>query len=189
MAYHNNPVHRIDYFSVRLSQNGDWPATQAALEKAVQAVDPSHMLEYNFLDQRLEDFYKQDIKRGQFFALAATVSIGLACLGLFSLASFMTEQRTKEIGIRKALGATVQQIVMMLSGHYVKLVLCGFIIATPLAIWILNQWLQSFAYRIQISWLSIVAACVISLGIALLTVGYKSLQAAAENPVKSLRSE
>jgi putative ABC transport system permease protein len=188
LACHNNPVHNIDYFSVRLNP-GDWQSSLKDMEKALQMVDPAHQIEYNFLDERLADFYRQDVKRGQFFTLAAGVSITLACLGLFSLASFMTEQRTKEIGIRKALGATSRQIVMMLSANYIKLVFAGFLVATPLAIWLLNQWLQSFAYRIEIGWVSITAACVASLFVALLTVGYKSLSAATENPVNSLRSE
>src|SRR6185436_15824633 len=105
------------------------------MEKALQKVDPSHLIEYNFLDQRLGDFYRQDIKRGQIFGMAASIAIALACLGLFSLASFMTEQRTKEIGIRKVLGATTAQIVIMLSGNYIRLVVVGFAIATPLAVW------------------------------------------------------
>ena len=188
VAYYNNPIHSIDYFSARLTA-GNWPTVMKRMEKALQKVDPSHLFEYNFLDQRLEDFYRQDIKRGQIFALAAGVSIGLACLGLFSLVSFMTEQRTKEIGVRNVLGATSAQIVVMLSGNYLKLVALGFVIATPLAIWALSKWLESFAYRISIGWLTVLAACILSLMIAFLTVGYKSLGAARRNPVKSLRSE
>jgi putative ABC transport system permease protein len=188
IAWRDNPIHSIDYFSVRLAQ-GDWPATLQGIEKAFQKVDPSQLIEYNFLDQRLEDFYREDMRRGQLFALAAGIAIALACLGLFSLASFMTEQRTKEIGIRKALGATATQIVVMLSGNYLKLVVAGFVIATPIAIWALGLWLQSFAYRIDIGWLSILTACILSLLIALATVGFKSLNAAMENPVKALRNE
>lgn len=188
VAYYNNPIHSIDYFSVRLTE-GNVPAVLKQMERALHKVDPTHLLEYNFLDQRLEDFYRQDVKRGQIFALAAGVSIGLACLGLFSLVSFMTEQRTKEIGVRKVLGATSAQIVLMLSGNYLKLVMIGFVIATPLAIWTLGKWLESFAYRITIDWITVLAACILSLMVALLTVGYKSLGAAKRDPVKSLRNE
>lgn len=188
LAYQNNPIHNIDYFSVRLAP-GDWQGTLKEMEKVMQRVDPAHLIEYNFLDQRLNDFYKQDIKRGQIFGIAAAVSIGLACLGLFSLASFMTEQRTKEIGIRKALGASAAQIVRMLSVNYIKLVAIGFLVATPFAIWMLNKWLTSFAYHVDITWITVALACILSFAVALVTVGYKSVKAALENPVKSLRSE
>lgn len=188
IAWRNNPIHPIDYFSIRLTQ-GDWPVALKKIESAFAKVDPSHLIEYNFLDQRLEDFYREDIRRGQIFAVATAIAIALACLGLFSLASFMTEQRTKEIGIRKALGATTSQIVMMLSGNYLKLIIASFIIATPIAIWALGFWLESFAYRISVGWLTVAAACVLSLLVAIATVGVKSLKAAMENPVKALRSE
>jgi putative ABC transport system permease protein len=188
IAWRDNPVHAIDYFTVRLSQN-DWSSTLKDVERAFQKVDPAHLIEYNFLDQRLEDFYREDMKRGQLFAVATAVAIALACLGLFSLASFMTEQRTKEIGIRKALGATTAQIVVMLSSNYLKLVVAGFIIATPIAVWALSEWLQSFAYRISIGWVSVLVTCTLSVFIALATVGFKSLRAAMENPVKALRNE
>ena len=188
IGFRNNPIHSIDYFSVRLSA-GDWQQAIKDMEKALHMVDPAQIIEYNFLDQRLADFYRQDVKRSQLFTIAATVSVGLACLGLFSLVSFMTEQRTKEIGIRKALGATIPQIVAMLSGSYLKLVLIGFIVATPVAVWALNKWLQSFAYKIDIGWLTIIGTFVISILIAFITVGYKSIRAALENPVRSLRSE
>jgi putative ABC transport system permease protein len=188
LAYHQNDIQAIDYFTVRLS-GGSVGNTLKKLEAALQKVDPSHLLEYNFLDDRLGDFYKQDARHGQLFGLAASVAIVLACLGLFSLASFMTEQRTKEIGIRKVLGATAGQIVMMLSASYLKLVVAGFIVAAPMAIWLLGKWLQSFAYHVNVGWLSILGTGVISVLIALITVGYKSLRTAVVNPVKSLRNE
>ncbi|NJM24766.1 MAG: FtsX-like permease family protein, partial [Bacteroidia bacterium] len=188
LAYRNNPLHGIDYFSVRLTP-GDWQAALDQMQTALLATDPSHTIEYNFLDDRLQDFYAQDVKRSKLFAIAAALSIGLACLGLFSLASFMIEQRTKEIGVRKVLGASSVQIVMMLSGKYLRLVLIGFVIATPLAIWVADEWLSTFAYRISIGWLSVAVACLLSVVVAVATVGYKSLRAGLMNPVKSLRSE
>lgn len=188
IAYRNNPIHAIDYFSVRL-EAGDWQAALKDMERALHMVDPNELLEYNFLDERLANFYRQDTKRGQLFTIATVVSICLACMGLFSLVSFMTEQRRKEIGIRKALGASVSQIVTMISSSYLRLVLLGFLLATPMAILALDQWLQTFAYRVDIGWVTIVVACGLSLLVAFLTVGYKSFRAAWENPVKSLRNE
>lgn len=188
IAYRNNPIHSIDYFSVRM-EAGDWQTALKGMESALHLVDPNEPIEYNFLDERLANFYRQDTKRGELFAIATVVSICLACMGLFSLVSFMTEQRRKEIGIRKALGASVSQIVTMISSSYLRLVLLGFLLATPLAILALDQWLQTFAYRVDIGWLTIAAACGLSLVIAFLTVGYKSFKAAWENPVKSLRNE
>ena len=188
MAFRNNPIHSIDYFSVRLLP-GDVQTTLKKIDGILLMIDPAHLIEYNFLDQRLNNFYRQDTKRGELFTIAAVVSVGLACLGLFSLVSFMTEQRTKEIGIRKALGATTAQIVALLSSTYIKLVLAAFVIATPLSIWAINQWLQSFAYKTEIGFLAIIMTGVLSLIIAFITVGYKSIKAAWENPGKSLRSE
>ncbi|RAV99529.1 ABC transporter permease [Pseudochryseolinea flava] len=188
LAYRQNEIQPIDYFSVRVD-GGNMPETLKGLASALHKVDPAHLLEYNFLDDRLGDFYKQDARHGQIFGLAASVAIALACLGLFALASFMTEQRTKEIGIRKVLGATSAQIVVMLSNSYLKLVVIAFVIAAPIAVWLLGQWLESFAYHVPVTWGSIVGTCGICVLIALVTVGYKSLQTAVANPVKSLRSE
>ena len=188
LAFRNNPIHSIDYFSVRLHA-GDPQSTLKQMDGILRRIDPAHLIEYNFLDERLNNFYRQDTKRGQLFTMAAVVSIGLACLGLFSLVSFMTEQRTKEIGIRKALGATTAQIVALLSSTYVKLVFAAFLIATPLAIWAINHWLQSFAYKTEIGISTIMITGAFSLLIAFITVGYKSIKAAWENPGKSLRSE
>ena len=162
MAFRNNPIHSIDYFSVRLLP-GDAQSALKEMDRILRTIDPAHLIEYNFLDDRLDNFYRQDTKRGQLFTIAAVVSVGLACLGLFSLVSFMTEQRTKEIGIRKALGATTAQIVALLSSTYIKLVLAAFVIATPLAIWAINQWLQSFAYKTEIGLLTIIVTGVFSL--------------------------
>lgn len=188
VAHRDNPIQSIDYFTVRLSP-GNLENDLKAMEKAIKQVDPDHPLEYNFLDERLADFYREDTKRGELFAIAAFVSIAIACLGLFSLASFDTGLRTKEIGIRKVLGASVAQITMLLSQDYVKLVALGFLLATPLSLWAINGWLSSFAYRIEIGAAILSLAGIVSIVIALLTVGYKSIRAAMGNPVNSLRNE
>jgi putative ABC transport system permease protein len=188
IGYQNNPIHSIDYFTLRMSTS-NMDASLKQIQAIMYTVDPSHLLEHNFLDERLADFYRQDIQRGRLFAVAATVAIGLACLGLFSLVSFNTEQRTKEIGVRKVLGATVSQITLMLCSEYVKLVVIGFLIAIPVAVWALNEWLSSFAYRISVDWFILITACIISLVVTIFTVGFKSLRAAVANPANSLRTE
>ena len=113
----------------------------------------------------------------------------IACLGLFGLATYMAEQRTKEIGIRKVLGASVSTIVQMLSKDFIKLVLIACVFAIPLAWWVMNEWLQDFAFRINIAWWIFVAAALAALLIALLTVSFQAIKAALANPVKSLRTE
>lgn len=113
----------------------------------------------------------------------------IACLGLFALSAFMAEQRSKEIGIRKVLGASVQGITTMLSGDFVKLVLLAILIASPIAWWGVNRWLQDFVYKIDISWWMFAVAGLGAILIALLTVSFQSVKAALDNPVKSLRSE
>lgn len=188
IAYRNNPVHRIDYFTVRVAME-DMDKKLAAMQEIFYEVDGEHVLEANYLDQRLAENYQQDAKRGQLFGMTAIIAIVLACLGLFSLASFNTALRTKEIGVRKVLGASVAQVTFMLSSDYIKLVGIGFILAVPVSYWALQSWLSSFAYRIEIGWFILAAACAISILIALLTVGYKSIRAALANPVNALRSE
>ncbi|GHN00990.1 ABC transporter permease [Cytophagales bacterium WSM2-2] len=188
IAYQNNPVQAIDYFTVR-STVKDLSMNLEAMQAIFYKVDNKHLLEYNFLDQRLANFYENDQKRSRLFVCAAAVAIALACLGLFSLASFNTAQRTKEIGIRKVLGASVSQVSLMLSKEYLRLVSFGFLFAIPVSYFALSSWLNSFAYHIEIGSVIILLAGIISISIALITVGYKSMQAALANPVKSLRSE
>ena len=119
----------------------------------------------------------------------AVLAIFIACLGLFGLATYMAEQRTKEIGVRKVLGASVSNIVSMLSKDFAKLVLIAAVIAFPIAWFAMNKWLQDFAYRINIGWWIFIAAAVITLLIALATVVFQAIKAAVANPVKSLRTE
>ena len=119
----------------------------------------------------------------------AILAIFIACLGLFGLAAYMAEQRTKEIGVRKVLGATVAHIVSMLSTDFLRLIFISAVIAFPLAWWFMNQWLQDFVYRVDIGWWVFAAAAGIALFIALATVSFQAIKAALANPVKSLRTE
>jgi putative ABC transport system permease protein len=126
---------------------------------------------------------------GVLFTVFTTFSIFVGCLGLFGLIAFTAERRTKEIGVRKVLGASVQGIVLMLSTEFVKLVLLSSVIAFPIAWWGMNIWLQDFAYHIRLEWWIFIVSALSSLLIALLTIGFKAIHTAGANPVKSLRTE
>jgi putative ABC transport system permease protein len=144
---------------------------------------------YSFLDDRFDNMYQAEQKIGQIFAIFACLAIVIACLGLFGLVAFVTMQRTKEIGIRKVLGASILSIIALLSKDFIKLVLIAFVIATPIAWYAMHQWLQEFAYQVDIGMNVMVMAGIIALLIALLTVSFQAIKAALANPVKSLRSE
>lgn len=186
IAHRNNPMHAIDYFSVRV-EGQNIPATIQAMTYILQEVDPKHLFEYHFLDAQIDTFYKEDMLRGKIFATAAFIAIFIACLGLFSLASFTTESRKKEISIRKVMGASSSSIAFIFSKEFALLVFLAFVIASPIAYFVMDSWLQNFAYRISISWWILAISGVTSLLIALGTVSFQSLQAATKNPVNALR--
>ena len=144
---------------------------------------------YSFLDDRFNNTYQSEQKIGWILAIFAGLTIFVACLGLFGLAKFTAEQRTKEIGIRKVLGASVAGIVNLLSIDFLKLVLAAFIIASPIAWYIMNKWLQDFAYRINITAWVFVLAALLAVVITIMTVSFQAMKAAVANPVKSLRTE
>lgn len=144
---------------------------------------------YTFMDDLYNKTYAAEQKTGTILNIFAVLTILVACLGLFGLATYTAERRTKEIGIRKVLGASVTQVTQMLSKEFVKLVFIACVIAFPLSYWAMNKWLQSFAYRINISWWIFLIAGVVALLIALLTVSFQAIKAAIANPVKSLRTE
>ncbi len=150
---------------------------------------PDKVFEYSFLDQDFESAYHNDVLRGQIFTTFSILTILIACLGLFGLATFTTEQRVKEIGVRKVLGASVSSVVVLLSKDFTKLVLLSFPIAIPVAYYSMYRWLQSFPYKTDIHVWVFVAACLLTLLICWATVMYQSVKAALMNPVKSLRSE
>jgi putative ABC transport system permease protein len=144
---------------------------------------------YSFLDEDFNNLYKGEQRTGSMFSTFAALAIFIACLGLFGLAVYSAEQRTKEIGIRKVLGASMNGIISLLSKDFIKLVIVAIVIATPVAWWAMTKWLQSFAYRIHISWWIFLVAGVLALLIALITISFQAIKAAMANPVKSLRSE
>jgi putative ABC transport system permease protein len=159
------------------------------LKKRWVAYGAEDALNYSFLDERFANSYKSEQKTGMILGIFAGLTIFVACLGLFGLAKFTAEQRTKEIGIRKVLGASVPQVSAMLSKEFIRLVLIACVVAFPLAWWAMNKWLQDFAYRINIGWWVFAIAAMAALLIALLTVSFQAIKAAIANPVKSLRTE
>jgi putative ABC transport system permease protein len=150
---------------------------------------PDYSLEYSFIDKKLQEQYKSEERFAKFFLYFSVLSLLIACLGLFGLTAYATQQRTKEIGVRKVLGASVKGIVTLISQDFLKLVVIASVISFPLAWWIMNKWLQDFAYRIHIGWWVYVIAGMVALVIALVTVSFQAIKAAIANPVKSLRTE
>ena len=163
--------------------------TISFVESAWKKMVPDTPFEYSFLDEHFAELYKADSQVSKVVAVLAILAIIISCLGLFGLASYSAERKVKEIGIRKVLGASVQNITMLLSGNFLKLVLLSNLIAIPLAWWSINKWLQDFAYRIDITWWVFALAALIALLIALFTVSFQAIKAAVANPVKSLRTE
>ena len=152
-------------------------------------VYPQKLFQYHWVADKLVAQYSKEQKLQQLFTFFSALAILLACLGLFGLTAFTAEQRTKEIGIRKVLGATVQNITALLSKELVTLVCIAVIIASPIALLVMNKWLQDYAYRINISWWMFAITAAILLFITLITVSYQTIKAAIANPVKSLRTE
>jgi len=150
---------------------------------------PAQPFEYSFLDEDLNALYSSEEELSQIIIYFAFLAIGIACLGLFGLASFSTEQRIKEIGVRKVLGATLGQVLFLLSKDFATLIVLAIVIASPAAYYLTNWWLQNFAFAVDISVTTFLAAGLGALVIALLTVSYKTCMAAISNPVKALRSE
>ena len=178
----------LGYISLKIHTRNT-AATVAALGKTWQSVVPSMSFDYFFQDEAFNRQYRAEQRLGQLFMLFSVFAIGIACLGLFGLASFTAEQRTKEIGIRKVLGASIGGIVQLLSKDFIKLVMIAATIAFPLAWWAMSTWLEDFAYRVPLSaWIFIVAGAG-ALLVALLTVSFQAVKAALANPVVSLRSE
>ncbi|MEO7766432.1 MAG: FtsX-like permease family protein, partial [Ferruginibacter sp.] len=161
----------------------------AHLDKVYRRFDKTNPVEYHFLDANFARQYSTEEKQGQVALVFTLLAILIACLGLFGLATFTAEQRTKEIGIRKVLGASVAGIVRMLSTDFLKLVLVAACIALPVAWLAMGKWLQNFAYHINIDWKVFILAGAIAALIALLTVSFQAIRAAVSNPVKSLRAE
>ncbi|WP_295798803.1 ABC transporter permease [Mucilaginibacter sp.] len=161
----------------------------AAASRLWNQYNPGFPFEYNFLDDQYAKLYKTDQRTGTLFNIFSTIAIFISCLGLLGLATYTAQIMTKEIGIRKVLGASVTGIVTLISKDFLKLVVIAIAIGSPIAWWAMNKWLQSYVYRIDLSWWIFLAAGALAIGIALITISFQSIKAAMANPVKSLRSE
>jgi putative ABC transport system permease protein len=188
LAYNENPIQPIDYYSVKIGA-ADIQGTLEKLKAIMVKSDESEPFEYHFLDDQLALFYVEDERRQTLLTWVASATIFIACLGLFGLATYSTEQRVKEIGVRKVLGASVLSLTTLLSMDFIKLVLIANGIAFPIAWWATNRWLQEYAYHIEVGWWVFLFAGVLATVIALLTISYQAIKTAMANPVMSLRSE
>ena len=199
--YHSGPLHRAippmvmlacDWFSGSIWIKIDKAQQQkaiAAIEAAYKKAMPAANFQYNFLDALNAKEYLQEQRWQKIITIATFISIFVCCIGLFALARLAAQQRIKEIGIRKVLGASVQNIVALLSKDFFKLVIVALVLSAPLAGYTMHRWLQDFAYRVNIGWWIFFLAGGLALVIALFTVSLQAIKAAVANPVKSLRTE
>jgi len=177
-----------NFLSVKVGIN-NLPATIATIKKKWDQLGPVRPLEYFFLDESFDKQYRSEERFGRLFINFAVLTIFISCLGLLGLSSYSTLQRTKEVGVRRVMGASVGGIVRLLSVDFLKLVLIAFLIAAPIAWYVMGKWLQDFAYRITISWWIFLASGMAAMFIAFATISYQAIRAAISSPVKSLRSE
>lgn len=184
----NRPSESYRYFVVRYHAQQVTPYV-AQIQQLFHEQLPDAAFDYQFLDDHIKDYYTAENRTNNIITTFSLLTIFIACLGLFGLAAFTAEQRKKEIGVRKVLGASIYKIVHLLSGHFLGLVLLSLLIASPLAWWIFSRWLQDFNDRTAIPWWSFVLAGIFAVGIAMFTVGYQAIKAARVNPVDSLRDE
>ncbi|MCG8373426.1 MAG: hypothetical protein MI700_07835 [Balneolales bacterium] len=177
-----------DYLAIRFTSD-NVRASLAEVEEKWSVFNPERPFEYMFLDDTFDAMYRAEEQLSLVFNAFAVIAIAIACLGLFGLASYSTEQRLKELGIRKVLGATEIDILSLLSKDFLKLVLIGFLISVPFAVYFMNQWLQNFADRIEINFGVFFFVGVIAISVAIIAVSYQSMKAALMNPVDTLKSD
>jgi putative ABC transport system permease protein len=202
MDYHQNSLYdAIEPLIIILRPNngslviktreGDVRESIASIEKTWNEVNPGYPFEYIFLDQDFDSQYKSDEKRSQIFTVFSILTIAIACLGLLGLAAFTTEQRYKEIGVRKVIGATVKSLVVLISREFFILVGAGMLLAFPAAWYFTSTWLENFAYRIELEgeWMTFILSSLLAFAITLITVGFHVIRAASANPVNALRDE
>jgi len=174
--------------SIKLS-TANIASSMQSIKKIWEKAFPNYVYEYRFLDDKIESFYKQENQLSNLYKIFAVIAIFLSCLGLYGLASFMAVQRIREVGIRKVLGASVSSVVYLFSKEFIVLITIAFIIASPVAWYFMDKWLQDYVYRINISWWIFIVGGISSIIIALITVSFQAIKAALANPVKSLKTE
>jgi len=196
MSLHEPIEATLLYNRIRRYQTLSLKVNPVELKKTIQQVQqkweatyPNFIFSYKFLDEEIKEFYDREQKMSTLLAVFTSIAIFIGCLGLFGLATFMANQKTKEIGVRKVLGASVQNIVLLFSKEYVILILIGFGLAAPVSWYVMSQWLKDFAYKITLGPTIFIAGLGVTFLIALATVGYRSFKAATVNPAKSLKSE
>jgi ABC-type antimicrobial peptide transport system permease subunit len=183
-----DPAHTYNMF-IKLKPTNDLQGAMAKVEKVIKANNPAYPFESNFVDEYFDSFFKGELLIGKLAAIFAGLAIFISCLGLFGLAAFSAEQRKKEIGIRKVLGASTSRITNLLSREFLILVGLACIISFPVAWWLMRNWLSDYNYHTTIHWWVFALAGIVSMLIALLTVSFQAIKAAIANPVKSLRTE
>ena len=174
--------------SVRLNPHA-MQQTIAQIDKVWSGLNPNNLFQYEFLDEHIASFYRQEQKVFTAFRLFSGIAIFIGCIGLYGLIAFATLQRTREVGIRKVLGASIGSILLLFGREFIFLILAAFLVAAPVAWLAMHSWLEDFAYRIDIGWATFVISLAVSCLIAAITIGYKTAAAAVANPVKSLRTE
>ena len=179
----------VNFLTARLKQNADLKSSLAKIESIVKADNPGYPIEFNFVDEQFNQLFKTETLIGKLAGVFAVLAIVISCLGLFGLSAYTAEKRTKEIGIRKVLGASASGLAGLLSKDFLVLVLISCLIAFPLAGLIMHSWLQDFEYRVTINLLIFLIAGLLATLIALITVSFQAIRAAVANPVKSLRTE
>jgi putative ABC transport system permease protein len=175
--------------AVRMNKTSDFQNSIAKIESVFKKYGPAYPFEYRFADAEFDRKFSTISLIGKLASLFASLAIVITCLGLFGLAAFTAEQRSKEIGIRKVMGASVSNLILLISKDFSRLVIFAFIISAPFAWWALNNFLEQYPYRVEIQWWVLPIAGIIALVLALLIVSTQALRAATSDPIKSLRSE
>jgi ABC-type antimicrobial peptide transport system permease subunit len=177
------------FYNLRLNPNKSVSQNLELIEKVFKNNFPNLPFDYQFVDQEYADKFRSEERVASLAKVFTGLAIFISCLGLFGLAAFVAEQRTKEIGVRKILGASISNLWMLLSKDFITLVIISLLIASPIAYYIMSQWLQKFSYRTNISWDIFAIACSGALIITIITVSFQAIKAATSNPVDSLRTE
>jgi putative ABC transport system permease protein len=177
------------FIYVRAKRQAKLEQTVAKIEAVMKKNNPAYPLEYKFVDEQFNKMFQNETLISKVSSVFASLAIVISCLGLFGLAAYTAEQRTKEIGIRKVLGASVTGLASLLSKDFLQLVCISCLIAFPLAWWIMHDWLQNYEYRITINWWVFLIAGTVAILIALFTISFQAIKTAVANPVKSLRTD